>query len=334
MTQTLTMPVILSKVSQLGFSKKYIREIGLPSWWDDELNENPASVLEGAGHIAQRLHLDLKSLLLENETPKFKDIPPTKFKYHLQGIKDIPEKAHQLASRLAAVVARATPTEYRPIPDNAPEIRAEILAQYPRVTLESLLAYCWEHGIAVAYFNNYPDNSRKITGMIQWQDSKPVIILSGKSTIPARLAFNLGHELGHLALGHIQSGEGILVDDTIDPDSNDQEEMASTKIAVRLLVNKFDNYFGTCEFRNTKQFHKAIDKLLQQDSTIDPCAMGFNYSWHNHNDNHWGLSIKLAQSLGCGKGGDQIINNALCQQIDWSELTDDQADYLEKILGA
>lgn len=331
MTQALTMSAILSKVAQLGFPKKYIKEMGLPSWWADELNKNPASVLEGAGHIAQRLNLDLKSLLAENESPQFKPLPHTKFKYHLQGKKNIPEMAHQLASWLAEVVAKVTATEYRPIPDNAPQIRAEILAQYPQVTLESLLAYCWEHGIAVAYFNHYPDKSRKITGMIQWQDSKPVIILSGKSTIPARLAFNLSHELGHLALGHIQLGQGILVDDTIDPASEDQEEIASTEIAVKLLVNQLDNYFGTRKFKNARNFQSNIQKILEHDSTIDPCAIAFNYCWHN--TDHWGLSIELAKYLGCAKGGDQMINSILCKQIEWSNLTDDQADYLEQILG-
>ena len=56
--------------------------------------------------------------------------------------------------------------------------------------------------------------------MIQWQAEHPVIVLSSGYTQPVCLAFDLAHELGHLALGHIQ--EGILIDDDIKPDCDDR----------------------------------------------------------------------------------------------------------------
>lgn len=36
MTQTLTMSALYKKLAKLGLKEDYIRENGLPSWWDDE----------------------------------------------------------------------------------------------------------------------------------------------------------------------------------------------------------------------------------------------------------------------------------------------------------
>ncbi|MEG4576674.1 ImmA/IrrE family metallo-endopeptidase [Microcoleus sp. N3A4] len=329
MTQTLSMSVLYKKLSAIGFPKRFVREKGLPSWWNEELDNKPVAVLEGAGHIAQRLHIDLKSLLAENQKPQFKPLLHTKFKYHQQDKADVPDVAHQLASRVAEVVADAIKLEFKPIPSDPHQVRSEIVAKHPQVTLYSLLDYCWEHGIAVIYFKDYPKKTRKITGMIQWQCDYPVIVLSSSHTNPAWLAFHLAHELGHLALGHIK--EGILIDDDIKQDSDDLEERDSNQFAVKLLVNSFDNSLGNKKFNNAEDLKNKIIQLVQNDSTIDPCALALNYSWYNKD--YFALSMGCLNLIKRAKEGQKTINNFLEQHLNWDELSDDNADYLDKILG-
>ncbi len=72
MTESLTMASLYKKLSAIGLEKNYVRQNGLPSWWDDELNDKPVAVLEGAGYIAKNLNLDLSSLLNPQEKVKFK----------------------------------------------------------------------------------------------------------------------------------------------------------------------------------------------------------------------------------------------------------------------
>ena len=329
MTQTLSMSLLYRKLSAIGFSKQFVRDKVLPSWWNEELDNKPVAVLQGAGHIAQRLHLDLKSLLAENQKPQFKALPHTKFKYHQQGQAGLPDVAHQLASRVAEVVADAINLEFKPIPSDPYQVRSEIVAKHPQVNLYSLIHYCWQHGIAVIYFKNYPDNQRKITGMIQWQGDYPVIVLSSDNTNPASLAFHLAHELGHLALGHIK--EGILIDDDIKQDSDDQEEIDSNQFAVKLLLNSFDNFLGKKIFHNAERLKNTIIEIIKNDLTIDPCALALNYGWHNKT--YFGLSRKCANLINDDKEGQKTINNFLQQHLNWDELSDDNADYLDRILG-
>ena len=330
MTQTLSMSVLYKKLSAIGFPKRFVREKGLPSWWNEELDNKPVAVLEGAGHIAQRLHLDLKSLLAEdNLKPQFKPLLHTKFKYHQQDKTDLPDVAHQLASRVAEVVADTIKLEFQPIPSDPDQVRSEIVAKHPQVTLYSLLDYCWQHGIAVIYFKDYPKKTRKITGMIQWQCDYPVIVLSSNHTSPAWLAFHLAHELGHLALGHIK--EGILIDDDIKKDSNDREEIDSNRFAVKLLVNSFDGSLGKKKFKNAEDLKHKIIQILESDSTIDPSVLALNYSWYNQD--YFGLSMKCVNLMNTSKEGQKIINKFLEQHLNWDELSDDNADYLDQILG-
>ena len=328
MVQTLSMPALFEKLSKLGLRETDVRRLGLPSWWNDELNNKPAAVLEGAGHIAKRLHLELSSLLKEDQEAQFKPLLQTKFKYHLQQKADIPTTSHQLASRVAELVAHGVQKPFVPIPSDVNQIRAEILQDFPQVNLESILNYCWKHGIAVVYFNDYPANSRKITGLIQWQGDRPVIVLSSKCTKPAWLAFHLVHECGHLALGHVK--EGILIDDEIDQKSADQEEIDSNRFAVELLVNGFDNCFDGKKIMHSKHLEDRIKQILESDPTVDPCAIALNYAWHTGN---YGFSNKAVKSLNPSNDGHTIINQFLGSHVNWESLSDDNADHLERILG-
>lgn len=328
MTQTLSMDTLYRKLSAIGLSESYVRRSGLPSWWSDELNDKPAAVLEGAGHIAKRLHLDLRSLLSEDQTVQFKPLPYTKFKYHLQHQADIPSTSHQLASRVAELVAYGVQVTFTPVSKDVIRIRKDILQNHPKINLESILDYCWQHGIAVVYFNDYPENTRKITGMIQWQGDRPVIVLSSKRTHPAWLAFHLAHELAHLALGHVQ--DGILIDDDIDQDSSDIEEVEANRFAVRLLVNRFDNCLKNKRFYNNSQLKKKLLEKLELDPTVDACILAFNYAWHTKN---YGLADKAVKSLHCAEDGNTIINRFLEKYLDWESLSDDNSDHLDRILG-
>jgi Zn-dependent peptidase ImmA (M78 family) len=325
---TITMPVLYERLKEIGFDKDYVRSQGLPTWWDDELDADEDVVLEGAAHISRRLRLDLLSLL-EERSPEFKPALQTKFKYHAQNKADTPDAAHQIASSVAAVIARATELEFKPVPPSTLQVRAEILAEHPQINLNSLLDYCWKHGIAVVYFKNYPKKKRTITGMIQWHGDQPVIVLSDKRTNPAWLAFHLAHELGHLAFGHVKKGEGILVDDDIKDNSSDSEEIESNKFAVSLLLDNLDN--AVKKRMKAPALAKYLGGIAQNNPTVDPCAIAFNFAWHN--TNYFAVAVSAVKILDENQCGSKIIQSFLENHIDWDDLSDDVGDRLEQILG-
>lgn len=254
MTQTLTMSALYKKLAKIGLKKDYIRENGLPSWWDDELSDKPLAVLEGAGYIADHLNLDLKSLICPEVEVKFNSPPPTKFKHHNTTKKKHPKLAQALASRVAELIAYGTDVKFTPLPTDVKEIRKEILGTHPTVHLISLLEYCWSKGIIVAYFHQFPQGTKKFAGLIQWQDNCPVIILSSKHQHAARFTFDLAHELGHLALGHLE--QGVLIDEKIEFNCYDEEECQADQFANYLLLENYDNLLGK---KNSKTLKHLVN---------------------------------------------------------------------------
>ena len=65
--ENLSMDNLYRRLADIGFTKEFVKSIGLPDWWVEELdeleNKNKLVVYEAAGYISQRLFLDLKSLI-------------------------------------------------------------------------------------------------------------------------------------------------------------------------------------------------------------------------------------------------------------------------------
>lgn len=71
--KVVTVTDLYNKLSKLGFSKKFIRAIGLPSWWTDEFDQSVdmGIIYEAAMYISKRLCIDLGSLIKMTKTPRF-----------------------------------------------------------------------------------------------------------------------------------------------------------------------------------------------------------------------------------------------------------------------
>ncbi|EAZ88224.1 ImmA/IrrE family metallo-endopeptidase [Crocosphaera chwakensis] len=330
MTKTLTMSTLYKKLATLGLNKQYIREYGLPSWWGDELNDKPFAVLEGAAYIADNFNIDLKSLLMPEQEAKFNPLPHTQFKQHNSKNKEHPKVASTLASRVAELISYGTNIKCLKLPNDAKTIREEILSNYKTVNLESLLDYCWSKGIAVGYVNKFPRQTKKFSGFIQWQANCPVIILSANNTHRARFTFDLAHELGHLALGHLK--EGILIDESLEFDSNDDEEKQANQFAVQLLLDKYDNYLGNHKFQNAERLTQYVIKIvIPKLPRIEADAIILNYGWHNKNC--FRQAMAALNILEVSTNGQILINKYLVDKLDWDKFSDETYEYLEKVLG-
>lgn len=74
--ENLTMDSLYTRLADIGFTKEFVRAIGLPSWWTDRLEQiedkNKSVIYEAADYISQRLFVDFKSLIDTTQKVKFK----------------------------------------------------------------------------------------------------------------------------------------------------------------------------------------------------------------------------------------------------------------------
>lgn len=243
MDQKLTMKDLVNKLLKLGFSEEYIRKNGLPSWWNTELDNKPFAVLEGAGYISDRFNINLQSLLCKTRPVRFN-------KFYSSNVQDKSlDVACALVVRIGELIGYGLDGEIKDfsLPTNPENIRNEMLKTRSKVDLIALLRYCWDKGVAVAYFSNLPKSKlvKSIDGLIYQHYNTPIILLSCHYTSAVYVTFYLAHLLGHIVLGHHQNG--VFIDESINITSEEKQEEPANKFANSLLVNIYGEERVTIE---------------------------------------------------------------------------------------
>ncbi len=355
MTQTvMEMSTLYDRLSAIGFDKAFIRSKALPDWWDAEFEATGGAVVEAATYISRRLNLDLTSLLKSDAIPTFKPASPAKFKLKPETKIEQLKVAYSMASRVAEMVAYACIPESKALPKSAQQVRDEILtplnllepslpnsplmSSHSFVNLERLIEFCWNHGIPVVYFDNFPttEGVKTFEGLVTLFSNRPVIILSFKNPSLARLLFTLAHQLGHLIQGH---GNGFsILDEEIDPDSIEPEELEANEFALELLLGKPDMGYYTPRIFTDKQLAGYAQTVSVRDR-VDPGLVALNYAWNKANrattTNEQILILEAAQKalnfIEKDMDAPSTINRYFHQYLDLERLDIDSQDYLELV---
>lgn len=340
MTQTLiNMKTLYQRLAQLGLPKGYVREHGLPDWWDPELEAEPGGVLKAAAYVSRRLNIDLGSLLSEERAPTFRMACQPKFKTRIDTEREHLSASQSLALRVAELMSYACVPEYQGSIPSIAAIRDPILSRQSYVDLNSVLDFCWSWGIPVVHFSDFPRNSRRFDGMVAWCDGRPVIVIAKNQRPTAWLLFILAHELGHIAKGHLDGGS--LVDMTIDPESQDSEELEANEFAVELLLGKPDMSYFSLKNLNATDLTVFASSVSKRDR-VDPGVVALNYTWlksleassQQEKNQYWRTAACVLKNLDSDGNAPHLINSYLTSsdRLDWDRLDGDSQDYLELVV--
>lgn len=342
MTQTqLKMSDLYERLNAIGFPKKYIQKKILPEWWTEEVDASSGVLAEGALYLSRRLNLDMRSLLGAETTPVFETTCQPKFKLKLGTNKEQLMIPRALSARLAEIVAYASLQPYQSVDGlTVADIRQQILATQKVVDLEGVLDFCWQRGIPVIHFSEFPSGVHKFHGMVANFYQRPVIIVSLKDLSPARLLFIIAHELGHILKGHIDS-EGILVDESIELESSDLEEFEANQIAAELLLGKSGiSYDLWQKFVTSDQLVSIAEQLGDRD-LVNAGVVALNITWNRANRAQnqkdkgiiWATAKNSLKILEPDQNAPQEINSYLEANLDWEKLGEENQDYLATMLG-
>lgn len=248
MTRTPSKTAIKRSLKSVGVTGAVLKR-ALPECWEDKFLENHAGFLQFNQLIEQRLGIRLSVDGTVDET--YQSAPVMKFK-------KIAAVNHQTlvpASRLCQVYAR---TFIRTLSDNS--IRQKVnglshaLSELPELSLQSTLVELERRAIPVIYVKDIPQGLTRPAGMVINEDGYYAITLSHKHKSCASQLFVLLHEIGHIALGHMDEGS-VITDATISSlgetlrTDNDRQEDEADQFALRLLRGKYEitpyfNSFG------------------------------------------------------------------------------------------
>jgi Zn-dependent peptidase ImmA (M78 family) len=305
-----------------------------PDWWSDEADPSSSARLELRFSVARKLGLDARSVLDEDGVPRFIWKDEARFK-HLSGESDLERAAISSFGRSisALLTAGSSAGQFVLIGTSAAALRSAVLSSQPYVRLEDLLSLSWSAGIPVAHLRVFPAVRKRMAAMAVAVGERSAILLAKDSMYPPHIAFYLGHELGHIALGHLRT-DAAIVDmeaDVLSASSDDTEETEADRFALELLTGRADLQLvptGSYNAPGLAQIALRVSSELH----IEPgtLALCFGYSTGNWAVANSAMSFIYNQARPVWNE----INRVTMAQLDTEQLPSDAISYLTAVLGA
>ena len=95
-------------------------------------------------------------------------------------------------------------------------------------------AYSYSHGRDILADAGLADIAKQVSGLTFYIGEQPVILYN-ELEMPQRVRFTIGHELGHIVLGHVRPGEHTRQNREPQPGDSPMEQ-AANRFAVDLLA--------------------------------------------------------------------------------------------------
>jgi len=151
-----------------------------------------------------------------------------------------------LGTTVAQIVRRHTDLVAAPgsIGD-ASGVRSEMVDSSGQLNLESMVDWMWDHGIPVIPLHG----KGGFCAAVLVVGGGPAVIVKETRDHVAYWMFDLAHELGHLALGHVHD-DGLVDVDALTPTgdaSPDAQENAANEYALALLLDNAADLLGRVE---------------------------------------------------------------------------------------
>ncbi len=140
-----------------------------------------------------------------------------------------------LGTTVAQIIRRHTNLVAAPGPIGDPAaVRSQMVDASGQVTLASMVDWMWDHGIPVIPLHGKGGFCAAVVAV-----GGPTLIVKETRDHVAYWLFDLAHELGHIALGHVHD-DGLVDVDALNPAadaSQDAQENAANEYALALLLD-------------------------------------------------------------------------------------------------
>jgi transcriptional regulator with XRE-family HTH domain/Zn-dependent peptidase ImmA (M78 family) len=224
-------------------------------------------------------------------------------------------KAHQMGEpqesplmRLGYEVSRAVRSnsqalEYHQPPNDPGEVWHQVKEETGRVTLSALLRWMWRQGIPVL-----PLLGRRGFSAAVWAiDGTPVVILKEARDLAVYWLFDLAHELGHIALGHVADTAIVDIDAPRPHSTTDSDEDAASAFALDVVLPKHQQLLVDVRVESRGsylRFKSAVETVAAQ-AGVSPGLLGMVAAYEltdiGEDKDRWGSASNLAKADGRGR---------------------------------
>lgn len=304
-----------------------------PKWWSDEADASPSARAELRFSLSRKLGLEPRSLLDDHAEPSFVWKDEARFK-HLAAEDDTERAA--LASfgiALSSVLTFATRAATTLLGVSAQSLRQSILSSgQPFVALVDLLSASWALGVPVIHLRVFPAAQKRMAAMAVRSGDRFSVLLGKDSVYPPHVAFYLAHELGHLALGHLDVGTAIVDLEDEDPaEPSDREEEEADRYGLELLTGLSSPVVLPKKGNYSARELARVSVAASKDLHVEPgtLALCFGYATRDWATANGAMAHIYTEKKPVWREVNQLAFN----QMELDGLPGDFRDYLAAVLG-
>jgi hypothetical protein len=320
---------LIRELRNAGLSDQAI-DAAWPSWWTEDAAASSSGRAELRFALARNLGLSPKHLLGERVEFVWKD--DARFK-NLTA-EDSSQRAALASFGVAVgrILLRATPPVTSLLGVSALELRKAILAEREFVDLLGLLSTCWAAGLPTIHLRVFPLTKKGMNALVVEVSGRHAILLGRDANYPAPIAFTLAHEIGHIALGHLE-GAPALVDlgDPAEVSEFDPQENEADRYALTLLTGQPEPDVRTNLDKFTARSLAQAVLYAGPPRRIEPGTLALCVGYRL---NTWPVAIaSLRYVYDEQKMVWMEVNGIADAQLRWGELNDDSAHYLRNVMA-
>lgn len=331
---------LVQRLMDVGLSKDLV-DAAIPDWWTVEEQNSTSARAMVSLLLARRLSLDPESLLDDNVPVGFLHSGPIKFKHMKLGPGDRRDSLVAFAQGVGrTLIASLSETmQAIPVPRDPLELRRYLMAsQRPFVSFGDVLTACWSLGVPVLHLRLFPARTKGVTAITVRLGGRHAILVARESGLEAQYMFHVAHELGHIALGHLENAAAIVDADPYDQDNapdeliDDDEESAADEYAQALLAGSAQFSVTTASMRQGVGTARELAEVAMKTGSqlgIDPGHIVMTYGYTN---DEWQLAMAAAKLLPQQpeKPG-TLVNKVLWQQLAPAQVDLSSLAYLQAV---
>jgi len=217
------------------------------------------------------------------------------------------------------------------VPIDARELRSAALDGAGHLTLISLLQWAWAAGMPVV-----PILGRGAFAAASWSVAqRPVIVLKDSRPFAAFWLFDLAHELGHIARGHVRESGVVDIDSPAPARSSDSQEEEANQFALELLVPRHRELLAAIRQDARGQYMRfkfSVQRVAQR-AGVSEGVLGMVAAYElteiGEYRDRWGSASNLARPEGAGRG---IVQQILREHVEIERLPEIEREIITAVV--
>lgn len=236
---------------------------------------------------------------------------------------------HLAFAASSAAVRAATARPPRPLSTNPAVLRAQAADLSGSISLESLLHTAWDAGIVAV-----PMRGGGAFSAVAWLvDGRPAIVLKESRDLLVFWLFDLAHELGHHALGHVRERAVVDVERPDLQDTDDTERQANA-FALQLLLPNHEQLVAEVREDSLRgqprlRFKFAVERVAAAHGVNTALlAMVAAYALTDvaEQKDRWGSATNIAKTE---PSGAQVVRDVVARYLSLETVDSEEAAILQ-----